>query len=173
MTDDERTGASHGSPLDPFGVLDAWSRAFQFNAPLSGAVNQAIQAALLHNLGQLGLVNITTAAAGDPALERRVVEQVASYGRQLGWVLDALDVLIRAHRGGPAAAGDERALAQVEELHGQVEALKARALAERADRLVADVRTLLEDPEGNAATLAALRAALLEEAPANGSGRGA
>lgn len=33
--------------------------------------------------------------AGDPVKERRITQEVASYGTQLGIVLDALDVLIR------------------------------------------------------------------------------
>jgi hypothetical protein len=92
------------------------ARAAALHAPLSGAVNRAIQASLLDTLGQLGLVNINMAAAGDRALEWRVVEQVASYGRQLGWVVDAVDVLVRDRRDDEPEAGDEAALHQLQTL---------------------------------------------------------
>ena len=125
-------------------------------------MTQAIRTSLADHLGQLGLINISTAASGDPGVERRIVEQVASYGRQLGWLLDAVDVLVRERRGEPPRAGDEAALEQVEQLRGEVEALKARAVGERSELLVADVRALLADADANAETIAALRAVLAE-----------
>src|SRR4051794_21150897 len=151
------------SPLDPFGILDAWTRSCELHAPLSGAVNQAIQAALLHNLGQLGLINITTAAAGDAGLERRIVEQVASYGRQLGWLTDAVDALVRREAGETPGAEDEDAFAHVHRLRGEVEELKARAAVERIDRLTDDIRTLQHDPVANADALKRLRAVLADD----------
>jgi hypothetical protein len=151
--------AAPALPFDPFGV---WRWAAALHAPLSGAVNQAIQASLVHGLGQLGLVNIATAAAGDPALERRVVEQVASYGRQLGWVVDALDVLVRARRDQEAEPGDEAALDQVQKLRDQVEGLKRREAAERVDALVEQIRLLNSEPQADAPALDKLRAALAE-----------
>ncbi|MFN5589062.1 MAG: hypothetical protein ACK48P_04440 [Holosporales bacterium] len=39
-------------------------------------------------------VPITTMASSDPALEQNIVQNVASYGRQLGRVVDVLNVLI-------------------------------------------------------------------------------
>jgi hypothetical protein len=150
-----------GWPLDPFGVWEAWARSVaEVHAPLSGAVNQAIQASLLDHLGQLGLINITTTRAGDPELERRIVEDVASYGRQLGWVIEGVDALIRAQRGEPPGDDDARALDQVQTLRRDVDALKARAAAARLEGLVDDIHELRRDPEANAAAIAALRAAL-------------
>jgi hypothetical protein len=151
---------SAASPLDPFGIWEAWTRSFEVHAPLSGPVNQAIQAALLHNLGQLGLINITTTAAGDAGLERRIVEQVASYGRQLGWLTDAVDALVRRQEGDTPDADDQEAFAHVHRLRRDVEELKERAAVERIDRLVDDVRTLQREPVTNADALARLRSAL-------------
>jgi SepF-like predicted cell division protein (DUF552 family) len=147
-------------PLDPFGVWDAWARTLELHAPLSGAVNQAIEASLARSLGQLGVINISTTRSADPELERRIVEEVAGYGRQLGWVVDALAVLIDARRGRAPGADDERALDQALQLRAQVEALKQQAAADRVERLVADVRRLRREPDANAEVLAALRAAL-------------
>jgi hypothetical protein len=91
-----------------------------------------------------------------------VVEQVASYGRQLGWVVDALDVLVRARRDEEAEPGDEAALDQVQKLRDQVEALKRREAAERVDALVEQIRLLNSEPQANAPALDKLRAALAE-----------
>jgi hypothetical protein len=147
-------------PLDPFVLWEAWTRSLELHAPLSGAVNQAIEASLARSLGQLGLINITTTRAGDPDLERRIVEQVASYGRQLGWVLEAVDALVRAQRGETLDVDDERALHQLGRLRAEVDELKRRAAAERVDQLVAHIRLLRSAPEANAEALASLRQAL-------------
>jgi hypothetical protein len=148
------------SLLDPFGAWDYWARSLDLHAPLSGAVNQAIEASLAHSLGQLGLINITTTRSGDPELEQRILSEVASYGRQLGWVLDAVAALVGAQRGAALDADGERALDQLLELRDRVDELKRRAAAEHVDGLVAEVHRLRRDPEHNAEALAALRAAL-------------
>ncbi|MFN5588302.1 MAG: hypothetical protein ACK48P_00535 [Holosporales bacterium] len=68
--------------------------------PLSGDVLQTINpwtwwnSAVNQLGGQFGLININTMASGDPALEQNIVQNVASYGRQLGRVADVLNVLI-------------------------------------------------------------------------------
>jgi hypothetical protein len=68
--------------------------------PFSGDVLQTINpwtwwnSAVNQLGGQFGLININTMASGDPALEQNIVQNVASYGRQLGRVADVLNVLI-------------------------------------------------------------------------------
>jgi hypothetical protein len=44
---------------------------------------------------QLGLINISLGQTARPDLERTVLNEVGSYGRQLGRIGDALEVLIR------------------------------------------------------------------------------
>ena len=58
------------SGFDPF---------WMFRLPLSGAVNQRITAPWFSP-------SLTVNYAGDPAIEDRVVTEVASYGKQLGWL---------------------------------------------------------------------------------------
>lgn len=67
-----------------------------FFAPLSGPVTQAFEiwSDWFQSVGQIGLVNIDLGNAGDEALEREILTDVGSYGRQLGQVSDALAVLI-------------------------------------------------------------------------------
>jgi len=52
-----------------------------FRLPLSGDVNQRITAPWFSP-------SLTVNYAGDPKIEDRVVTEVASYGRQLGWLTE-------------------------------------------------------------------------------------
>jgi hypothetical protein len=156
----DRDSAPSAWPFDPLAPWEAWARAVDIHAPLSGAVTQAIRAAFAEHLGQLGVINISTTASRDPELERRIVDQVASYGRQLGWLLDGVDALIRAQDPAAYGADDQKAFARVAKLRADVDALKERAAAEHVERIVDDVRALRRDPEGNAELLERLRAAL-------------
>jgi len=62
--------ATSSSGYDPF---------WMFRWPLSGDVNQRITAPWFSP-------SLTVKYAGDPVIEDRVVTEVASYGRQLGWL---------------------------------------------------------------------------------------
>jgi hypothetical protein len=65
-----------------------------FKLPLSGDVVQSINPFTAFMTGaQLGLVNIN-GQSGDPAVEADVLSDVATYGKQLGRIGDALAVLI-------------------------------------------------------------------------------
>jgi len=77
-------------------------RAFQpsqeFRMPLSGDVTQAINPwswTLRMIGGQFGLINVNLGSTPNPALEQTIIEEVGSYGRQLGRIGDAMEVLLR------------------------------------------------------------------------------
>jgi hypothetical protein len=56
---------------------------------------QAINPWTFYNQGaQLGLVNINLGQTPHPEIEQKVLDEVGSYGRQLGRIGDALEVLI-------------------------------------------------------------------------------
>ena len=66
--------------------------------PLSGDVWQAInpRSWWLESTGQqVGFINIYQTEAGDPDKELEIVENVASYGKQLGRILEALSLVLR------------------------------------------------------------------------------
>jgi len=68
-----------------------------FKLPLSGDVIQAINPwnwVFQPQSSQFGLVNINLGKSANPALEQRILDEVGSYGRQLGRIGDALDVLL-------------------------------------------------------------------------------
>ena len=67
------------------------------NFPLSGAVNQAFDfwSSFFRATGsQFGLVNLTVGSSADPEVEKDILEDVGTYGRQLGRIGDALRVVI-------------------------------------------------------------------------------
>src|SRR5512144_800109 len=69
-----------------------------FRLPLSGDVTQAINpwTSVFRWAGnQLGLVNINLGRSSDPDTEQRILDEVGSYGKQLGRIGDALRVLMK------------------------------------------------------------------------------
>ena len=66
--------------------------------PLSAYVTQAIKPRnrMLNSVGsQFGFVNINLGRSADPELEERILEEIGSYGRQLGRIGDVLSVLLK------------------------------------------------------------------------------
>jgi hypothetical protein len=45
-------------------------------------------------ISQFGLININLGQSSDPNLEQSILDDVGSYGRQIGQISDALDVLL-------------------------------------------------------------------------------
>jgi hypothetical protein len=95
--------------------------------PLSGDVTQWINPSWwMGSLAQqFGFININETSSADPQLEQRIVGEVASYGRQLGWISEALETVI----------GCVRHAGLTDKLTGP-----EQVALERLDRLVDDVR---------------------------------
>ena len=56
---------------------------------------QSINPWSFYNQGaQIGLINIDLGITPRPDIEEDILEQVGSYGRQLGWIGDATEVLL-------------------------------------------------------------------------------
>jgi hypothetical protein len=149
MLDDQR-----GSP--PLNPWQAWLSMFGIRAPLSGNVTQDISPSI-------GLVNINATQSGDPELERRIITQVASYGRQLGWLLEAVDVLARQQSRRDLDEADIHALDQITTLTKQVAAVKEQKAVDHVGRIVSEVRALSRDPQANAEAIRRVREALPEQ----------
>jgi hypothetical protein len=119
--------------------------------PLGGDVTQWIRTSWIKSLSdQTGFININNVRAGDPELERRIIEDVASYGRQLGRMMEALDVVIghlRLAESKDLTADERRALQDFSDLVRQVRALKGdtsppRLTAAELDRMLDDLQAL-------------------------------
>jgi hypothetical protein len=153
MPDDHRSG----HPLTPW---QAWLSMFGIRSPLSGDVTQDIAPSIG---GQLGLLNINATRSGDPGLEQRIITQVASYGRQLGRLVEAVDVLARRQSRRGLGEADIRALDQLHDLAERIAAVKEQEALEQVDRIVSEVRALSRDPQANAEAIRRVREALPEQ----------
>ena len=68
------------------------------NLPMSGSLAQVFKywtSWLPGSSNQLGLLNVSLGQSSDAELERQILEDAASYGKQLGRIEDALAVLVR------------------------------------------------------------------------------
>lgn len=112
--------------LSPF---DIWSPTF--HAPFSGDVTQEITPRVF-----------SPDIKGSMGIENRVQTQVASYGKQLGKILEALMVL---------AAKDKTALPDIEKLIDDIEVVKTDAKdLLREEAIAALARLEKADPEAHA-----------------------
>ncbi|MGH3720496.1 MAG: hypothetical protein ACRDRI_16955 [Pseudonocardiaceae bacterium] len=149
---DDRRGSG---PLNPWQMWQAWLSMFGIRAPLSGDVTQDISPSF-------GLVNINATSSGNPELEKRIVTQVAGYGRQLGKLVEAVDVLVRQQSRQGLDEADIDALEQLHKLAERIAEVKEEATLDQVNRIVSDVRALSRDPEANAEAIQRVREALPE-----------
>jgi hypothetical protein len=75
--------------------------------------------------GQMGLVNVAVGQSSEPAVEEDVLSQVASYGKQLGRIGDALIVLLaHFHPTTPLTEEETAAIDDLKDMLGQIAAVK-------------------------------------------------
>lgn len=96
-----------------------------FKLPLSGDVVQSINPMAWFFSGNS--VNVYLGDSSAPEVEAEVLDNVGTYGRQLGQITDALIVLLRHLPDREALAPDERkVLAKLEEMEAKVAAIKRK-----------------------------------------------
>jgi len=115
--------------------LSAFDPLWFLHLPLSGDVNQRITAPWFSP-------SLTVNYAGDPVVEDRVVTEVASYGRQLGWLTEIVVALTK----GKAPPPDS--LRRLEKAAHDIEAIKKNVHRSALDavRMGLD-RLKRDDPE--------------------------
>lgn len=101
-----------------------------FKLPLSGDVVQSINpitSFFSPTGGQFGLVNITVGQSSAPEVEKDLLSDVGSYGKQIGQIGDALLVVIEHLEAlGDSALGDGKAVSAFKELMHSVASVKER-----------------------------------------------
>jgi hypothetical protein len=99
-----------------------------FRLPLSGNVNQSILPWnwFFNPVGsQFGLINIELGRSADPELEEEILRDVASYGRQLGRIEEALVSLIDAYREKrDFTQGEEQTIADLKSMMADIDKVK-------------------------------------------------
>ena len=141
-----------------------------FNFPWSGDVTQAInpwELWIRSISAQTGFINIRNVSTGDPGLEQEIVETVAGYGRQLGRIGEAVDVLTRRPRLLDGLdATDRQAIEDFQAMMADIAAVKARRtppgkLLEALDEVLAGLNALKDrSPEIYETAMGRIRAEL-------------
>ncbi len=102
-----------------------------FRLPLSGDVTQAINpwTWFFRTVGsQFGLININLGKSSDPVLEEQILNDVGSYGRQIGQIGDALRALVDHVKLDGLKPEEERALKALRYQLDEVDRLKSKRL---------------------------------------------
>jgi hypothetical protein len=101
-----------------------------FRLPLSGNVTQSINpwTMLFNPVGsQVGLVNIDLGQSSQPEVEQEVLTDVASYGKQIGRIEDALIVLLdHFNPGRSLTVQEQQAIDDLRDLVSEVRKVKHR-----------------------------------------------
>ena len=101
-----------------------------FKLPLSGNVTQTINpwTVFFNPIGsQIGLINVNLGNSSNPAVEEQVISDVASYGKQLGRIEDALLVLLAHFRPErPLTAEEHAAIDALRAIIEEIAAVKAK-----------------------------------------------
>jgi len=101
-----------------------------FRLPLSGNVTQSILpwTWTFNPVGsQIGLVNIDLGASSAPAVEEEVLKDVASYGKQLGRIEEALVVLLDTYTPNRSLTDKEnKTIIALRSMVGEIERVKKR-----------------------------------------------
>ncbi len=102
----------------------------QFKLPLSGDVVQTINpwTSIFNPLGsQFGLVNISLGRSSNPEIEQQVLDDVGSYGRQLGRIGDVLVVLLDHFKPDrPLTADETKRIDGLRDMLAEIEAVKRK-----------------------------------------------
>ncbi len=99
-----------------------------FKLPLSGDVVQSINPfTAFMTGGQFGLININLGQSSEPKVEEDVLSDVATYGKQLGRIGDALIVLLdHFHPRAPLTGEETAAIDALKEMLEKIAQVKER-----------------------------------------------
>jgi len=99
-----------------------------FKLPLSGDVVHSINPfTAFMTGGQFGLVNINLGQSREPKVEAEVLSDVATYGKQLGRIGDALIVLLaHFHPRTPLTADETKAVDALKEMLAKIADVKEK-----------------------------------------------
>jgi hypothetical protein len=97
----------------------------EWNLPLSGGVSVPITMPSA-NGSQIGLFNINLGSSSDTDLEAKMLQSAGSYGKQIGRICDALDVVLRKLDKSKLDKADLEAIAAFECTYKAITKTKAR-----------------------------------------------
>jgi hypothetical protein len=140
--------------------------------PLSGDISQIINpwTLWLKSLNQqLGFINVYNVESGDSQKEKKIIEEVASYGRQLGWIIEVLDIVLSRLKLDNLTEEERESLNQFFSLIRRIEEIKrdsnpAGLTLGNVDRMIDDIRALKKrDENAYAEIISRIKGAFLSE----------
>ncbi|CAN5912851.1 hypothetical protein BH23ACT11_BH23ACT11_09840 [soil metagenome] len=147
----------------------ARERAGKVGLPFSGDVTQPINSWTwwVTSMRQFGFININQMESGDDDLELEIIENVASYGKQLGRTVDALAVLASQIDTSDLDEKSKTALQNFHQMTRNISAAKGDrpgSIDDDLDRLLSGISALMgRDPAAYEAARDRLRQELFEE----------
>lgn len=99
---------------------------------------------------QMGFINVKNVMSSDSRIEQEIVEDVASYGRQLGQIADVLKVLIKQHEMEDLKPGEKQIVSRFEKMTLEIERVKRKwktpeKLLAELDSMLTQIRELKAD----------------------------
>lgn len=124
--------------------------------PLSGAVTQTINPVefwIKSVSTQMGFVNIHNTCSSDHKIEQRIIEDTASYGRQLGKINDLLATVINKPDLNNLSYDEQLTIDEFRKMNAEIEAVKSKyktpeTLLSSIDTMITEIRKLkVHDPD--------------------------
>jgi hypothetical protein len=115
-----------------------WQAASAGTGPFLSLAPQALNQPILPGWLFANSINVTEENSSSPETERDIVAK-HSYGQQLGRIIDVIDELLKERSAG---APDTRPVQEFAKLRKDIEAIKARQAAKRAEKIISDVAGL-------------------------------
>jgi hypothetical protein len=134
-----------------------WRATGAGTSPFPSFAPQALNQPILPGWLFANSINVTEENSSSPETEREIVA-AHSYGQQLGRIMDVLDELIRKQ---PVGSLDARPVREIDELRNDIETIKARQAAKRAEQMTTDLAAIKRrDPDEYRRLAAELRKVL-------------
>lgn len=109
---------SQNLPSNPNDVLSRY-----FNFPYSGAVD--VSQRFMQQMGYINIYNLNT--GNDPKgseIEKQIINDVAGYGRQLGWIIEVLNIIADRYELKDLTGEEYTSMAQFFDLSRKTEEIK-------------------------------------------------
>lgn len=121
-----------------------WRAASVWTSPPPSLTPQTLTQPILPGWLFANSISVNEENSSSPQTEQDIVA-AHSYGQQLGRILDVLDELLKER---PAGAPDTRPVREFVKLRTEIDAIKARQSAKRAEQMISDLADMKQSNPG-------------------------
>lgn len=123
-----------------------------YNLPLSGDVSQFWTLWFKSLSQQTGFININNVNSGDAGTEKKIVEDVAGYGRQLGWITEVLEIILNKVKLGELTDKENVSMQQFYDFVNRVKTIKYKSPSPKIslgnlDLIISEIKALKKKDE--------------------------